>query len=534
MSKLRDVGSLPAALVRLDSPQLARVVEQLAPERLNELIQHCGLHACGDLVTVARPSQLTAVLDLDLWRRSDAGADEEFDVYRFGEWLEVLADTDLDAAVRTIVGTDLQVWIAGLSRYVRVFDLATFEPTAQTDDEWVDALERGDGLECEIGGYLIRAGRQAPWDAIVEVLAALETGAPDRFRALMTACRAVSDSGRELDGLDELLEAPEQLLHEVTLGREERRASQGYTTPAEARAFLELARTRGSEADGRATGKVLVAAHVSPSALAQAVVEPRAEAPVVVEALAADEVAALGAVEDVLAHAGLVPQGPRALLAEGPQQALPLAQMRTRLAFVRDADENAYLQRTRELAFLANTLIAGCSMQTRPFATQEASDAAVAVCNLGLERWLPAPPDDFLAAHDLIGVFQLGWSVLHREVSLHAAEALIQFLSAFRGADRQIQSELDRLRRELMKQYDLGTPWRAEQALEAIAPLDLAVWTALVGLFSECPVIPAAVVALLERRTAGFRAADYDFISTGAQIFLVRRFMRALPDMLSR
>jgi hypothetical protein len=534
MAKLRDVGSLPAALTRLDSPQLARVVERLAPERLNELIQHCGLHACGDLVTAARPSQLTAVLDLDLWRRSDAGADEEFDVYRFGEWLEVLADTDLDAAVRTIAATDLQVWVAGLSRYVGVFDLATFEPTARTDDEWVDALERGDGLECEIGGYLIRAGCQAPWDAIVEVLTALETGAPDRFQALMTACRAVSDSGRELDGLDELLEAPEQLLHDVTLGREERRADQGYTTPAEARAFLELARTRGSDPDSRAAGKVLAAAHLPPASRIEVTTAAPVHTPAVVETLAADEAAALSAVEEVLARAGLVPQQPRALLAERTPEALPLAEISARMAYLHEHNEDVYLQRSGELAFLANTLIAGCSLQTRPFATQEASDAVVAVCNLGLERWRPAPPDDFLAAHDLIGVFQLGWSALHREVSLHAADALIQFLSAFRGADRQIQNELDRLRRELMKQYELGTPWRAEEALEAIAPIDLAVWTALVGLLSECPVIPAAVTAILERRTGGFRAADYDFISTGSQIFLVRRFMRALPDMLSR
>ncbi len=39
------------------------------------------------------------------------------------------------------------------------------------------------------------------------------------------------------------------------------------------------------------------------------------------------------------------------------------------------------------LAYLANAIIAGCSIQARPFAPQEASNAAVAVCNLGLEAW---------------------------------------------------------------------------------------------------------------------------------------------------
>ncbi len=62
-------------------------------------------------------------------------------------------------------------------------------------------------------------------------------------------------------------------------------------------------------------------------------------------------------------------------------------------------------RRTQELAYLANAIVAGCSLQARPFTAQEASDAAVATCNLGLENWPPhwlppasrlALPDDFL------------------------------------------------------------------------------------------------------------------------------------------
>ena len=57
------------------------------------------------------------------------------------------------------------------------------------------------------------------------------------------------------------------------------------------------------------------------------------------------------------------------------------------MAFVLHHDETAYLTRSRELAFLANTLLAGSSVQSRPFTPQEASDAAACICNLGLERW---------------------------------------------------------------------------------------------------------------------------------------------------
>ena len=103
------------------------------------------------------------------------------------------------------------------------------------------------------------------------------------------------------------------------------------------------------------------------------------------------------------------------------------------MQFVFDCDHAAYARRNEELTYLANTLIAGCSIQGRPFTTQEASDAAVAVCNLGLENWPPhwSPgevedcPIDFLVDHDLVTVFQVGWTVLHKDVGMYAAEQLL-------------------------------------------------------------------------------------------------------------
>jgi len=46
----------------------------------------------------------------------------------------------------------------------------------------------------------------------------------------------------EIDGLDDLLRAPEQHLHDAAIERERRRAQHGYATPADARAFLQMAR----------------------------------------------------------------------------------------------------------------------------------------------------------------------------------------------------------------------------------------------------------------------------------------------------
>ncbi|HEX7020766.1 MAG TPA: DUF6178 family protein, partial [Gemmatimonadaceae bacterium] len=121
----------------LNAPGLARVVPHLAPETLHQLIRYRGLDACGEILTSATTAQLTSLLDLDLWRRAP-GADDRFDVRRFGDWLEVLVEAGESVAARTVAALDQRVMIAGLSRYLRVFDPGTFEPTAAGDDEAPD------------------------------------------------------------------------------------------------------------------------------------------------------------------------------------------------------------------------------------------------------------------------------------------------------------------------------------------------------------------------------------------------------------
>src|SRR5436190_11177198 len=255
-----------STLTKRDMAFLARIVPHLPPETLHQLIRYRGLEACAELVTAATPAQLTSVLDLDLWRHARPGRDELFDVDRFGEWLEVLADAGDSVAARTVAALDANLVVAGLSRYVRVFDPGIFEPTAQSDDEQTvrhDAMREGDSSdgwnECEIGGYLVRARRPDTWDAIVTLLNALEAEHTTRFHAVMQGCRHLSNSRPEIDGLDDLLLAPEQHLHDVTIEREDRRSRQGYVTPADARAFLEMARRpRHTRADVSQTGSAVV------------------------------------------------------------------------------------------------------------------------------------------------------------------------------------------------------------------------------------------------------------------------------------
>ena len=215
-------------------------------------------------------------------------------------------------------------------------------------------------------------------------------------------------------------------------------------------------------------------------------------------------------------------------------------------------DETAHLTRSRELAFLANTLLAGCSVQSRSFTPQEASDAAACICNLGLDCW-PAvwpgpisqaaaspregnkamPPDAFLVNHDLVTAFEVGWSVLYQDVSLFVADQLMSAVGWSPGCRRRDGPRAARAQRQLETQREAGTPWLARDAADALAMLDVTAWISVLGLLDECPILPAALTAVLERRTTSVSPTAFEFIATTTQIGEIHRFMRTLPDLLS-
>jgi hypothetical protein len=51
------------------------------------------------------------------------------------------------------------------------------------------------------------------------------------------------------------------------------------------------------------------------------------------------------------------------------------------------------------------------------------------------------------------------------------------------------------------EQRDAGRPWRARDAAEILAMLDMTAWISVLGLLDECPVLPAALTASAIRDT---------------------------------
>ena len=542
----------------LDTPHLARAVPQLQPVVLHRIIEHCGLEASGELVALATPAQLSGVLDLDLWRSDKAGADEHFTPERFGVWLEVLAETGPDAAARTIAALDPALTTVALSQYIRVFDGAALPPT----DEWADDVPTDpdaapNTFDREIAGYHVTARRPDAWDAIVNMLVALDTEHTDAFHHVMRGCVSLSDSTPEVDGLDNLLTTPDQLMFDLATGRDQRRERQGYAAPNEARAFLEAARRLDLSKLRTPPGSPMATAYFrsldDEPGVDAAAAAATAAAPTTPDALElAPALAAASAgtsLADVLMDEGILPPPPRALLEAPAERPTRLARIQSHLRYVNDLVPVAYLTRTQELAYLANTLVAGCSLQGHVFGADDASEATVAICNLGLENW-PAQwlkggsraragtatpvvlPIDFLVGHDLVSVFQVGWNVLHQQVCLESAKTLIGVLGHVECGDRDTRAELKALRSALRTASKAGAPWRVRTALDVLTTLDSLAWAALVGVLDECPVMHAAL-ASRHSHALTVSATAFEFISENSQIAAIHDYMTTLPEALS-
>jgi hypothetical protein len=509
----------------LNTPQLARVIPRLPPEVLHRVIQVCGLEDSAEFVALATPTQLSRILDVDVWHVRAPGGDEQFDVDRFGVWLDVLMQSGAAVAAEKLIGLDLELVVAGFSRHTAVFDHAAVSSFTTLDGEQVPSRVSSRSPTAAIGGYVIEARRTSTWETIVDLLAFLQTEHPEYFQRLMGSCVRLSNGPREPDGFHTLLEDSEQDMFDLACDREARREQQGYVTPAQGRAFMQAARHVQLDS-ARPPHSPLARAHfrgLEPTPGAHGDALP-GRSGLLSESSPDDSVAvapgAMAEVVEVLREAGVLTEEPRALLRSAEDGTWHLALIQDHVT--------SHPASMEELAYLANAIIAGCSIQVRPFTPQEASNAAVAICNLGLEAW-PRHWND----GDLVAAFQVGWTVLHRDVSIYAAERLIAVIAGFRCHDRDIQMRLHGLRRELVQSVRDDTPWRARNALDVIVMLDAPCWAALVALTDECPVLHAAISASRDRARS-INPSDYEFISERSQIAIVREFMESLATRLIR
>src|SRR5262249_10561938 len=148
-------------------------------------IETRGLESSGEALALATPAQLRHLADIDLWRAPQPGRDEQFDANRFLAWIEVLVDVSPSVAARQLAELDLDVLVTGVSSAIFAYEHGAIGGFETTDGYRVRARQFGNRRTGDIGRYIIVERSGEGWDAIVDMLMALEADRPERFRDVM-------------------------------------------------------------------------------------------------------------------------------------------------------------------------------------------------------------------------------------------------------------------------------------------------------------------------------------------------------------
>lgn len=335
----------------LDEPQLVKQVQALAPRALLGLIDYVGLEDAGEIVALATVEQLERIFDEDLWRSARPGEDERFDPARFALWLEVMLEAGEVFTADKLDELPEDLVALALHAQLLVIDLDELVLTA-VDVEFEKSLEDWPSLEFD--AYRVIGRRHDGWETLAAALTALDERHGDTLRRLLARlCHASSEWIADNGGLCNVLTSTEMLDEDAAAARDDRRARAGHVSAASARAFLKLP-----------VGDV-----------ATILGEPR-------DAITRAYFREYRAPEERVADAGPTSwreelAGKPVPLLEGGAPAPETLLQRTMVAL----DGDVVAERTRELAYLANVLLA--AGDRRPLA---AAHEALAICSAGLQR----------------------------------------------------------------------------------------------------------------------------------------------------
>jgi hypothetical protein len=382
----------------LDAPDLARRIQALPASALREVLVEIGIEDAGELIALTTFEQLRDVFDEDLWRSGAPGADTGFDADRFALWLEVLHEAG-DAFIADRLADFSEDFLAfAFSRLVRVIDVA-LATAAISDADEADLLDKVvDSHSCEdLDGYLIIARVERGWDSVWSSLRALDERHPELLRALLRRnWLATEGEAEDVGGLYTLLTESEQLQEDAAAEREDRRAERGYVSPADARAFLALARS----APAAPEEDPITRAYFRALAPAAGGVEPGAPS----RGIAHLEQLASRADETLRADEPLAPSTHEMLF-------------RRTLAELARVNPHAHQRIVEELAYLANVLVAGDGSLGRAWRPLEAAIRVVELCDAGLctavggpPGRVPAGPAETLARWGATGLFRIAWA----------------------------------------------------------------------------------------------------------------------------
>jgi len=521
LTRPAPLGSRELLARMLEHPSLVAAVQSLPAPALTRLIGHVGLEDAGEIVALATTEQLRGVFDDDLWRSARPGEDEAFDAERFSLWLEVLLEAGEEVAARRLVELPEDLVTLGLLKQVLVVDIeemAVAATSRRSDDD--AGLEKAlESCLCEdLDQYRIIARRHEGWDAVLGVLLALDRDHHEYLARLLDRCCAASaDFIEENGGLYEVLTSEETLEADAAAEREDRRAEEGYLSPSSAASFLALARatpleehlaSKDRDPIARAYFRCLRRPPGDPVARAKAGPAATHDTSRLVELLAEAEVLPR-------AQAVALLEAPHAEAAPGSPETLTLAMSR-----LRERSPMEHGRRMEEMAFVANALQAGASLEGRALRPAEAARVAAAACNLGLEHLVHTERETTTTA--LAGgadrLFRMAWRLLFQEVVLPAARELETMLAGATAARRGPDQTLARAAAVLHAAIAAGKPWSAWRRLRDVA--DGGRMVALLALGDECPHLDGEL-----RPPPGAAGRELVLIGTQRQLAVVPAFL---------
>jgi hypothetical protein len=373
-----DVPASTKLLTRiLDQPGWVAAVRELPGAVLGKLIDRIGLEDAGELVALASTAQLERLLDDDLWRADHAGDDETFRPERFVLWLRVIVEGGEAALVQRLCELPEDLLALAVHRLVLVLDMDVVAEQLGLAGEEGEPIARAlDGASFEEWEeFRVIAREPDAWDDVWSALLSLDRDHHDRLRAILAQCCAMSTeyiSGQ--GGLYQVLTSAEMLESDVGAARDDRRSAEGFVSPADARAFLELARRDGGR--GREDEERDPVTRAYFRGLPQRKPE---RTPDWKPTEAPKDLAAL------LREVGVVgppTEQPFAALALGSAEAPPLFEQAMR--DLRQRDPDLFATRVQELGYLVNVWIAGATQEGRRPRPMEALELVLRTCEAGM------------------------------------------------------------------------------------------------------------------------------------------------------
>jgi Family of unknown function (DUF6178) len=401
LNRHHQVPSSNALLMRIfERPELVSAVRELPAPVLGKLIDRVGLEDAGELVALASTAQLERMFDDDLWQAASAGEDEAFRPDRFALWLRVMHEGGEEFVIQRLCELPQDLLALAIHRLVLVVDTDELAEHFTGPSDELDQLERAleSAVSDEWEEFRVIARDSSAWDDVWAALIALDRDHHDRLRALLEQCCAMTTEFINGQGtLYDVLTSDEMLENDVAAAREDRRAAEGFVSPADARSFLELARRR----EGLEERDPIARAYFRDVAPAQARQVNQPEVGSRGSGLTPAR-ADVNRLVQLLEEAEVVTpanQQPLAALTAGPERTrggagkskskggktkrtAPLFE--AAMASLRESDPQRFSERVEELGFLVNVLISGSEREGRRPRPMEAVETVLKTCEAGL------------------------------------------------------------------------------------------------------------------------------------------------------